>query len=76
MAEFSKQFCESTMTDFSGDFDIYEIAKNIPADHYYPIICEGYGFIAIGKDDENNIVLAMRNTNEGVDWLPYDSVII
>jgi hypothetical protein len=64
------------MTDFSGDFDIHEIAEDIPTDHYYPAICEGYGFVAIGKDEEDNIVFAMRKDDYEVDWLPYEQVIV
>lgn len=73
MAEFSKQYCEQHMPDFPHDFDIEEIAKDLPNDHYTPIICEGFGFIAIGKNDEGQTVLAFREGGEIV-WKKYESL--
>lgn len=75
MAEFSKQYCEFDGRDFSWDFDILEIAKTLEPDHYIPIICEGYGFIAIGKNTSDEIILAFRE-NDNVLWKSYHEVVI
>lgn len=58
MAEFSKQWAEKHDPELNWDFDIEEIAYSLEPDYYTPIICEGYGFIAIGKDKEGEITLA------------------
>ncbi len=56
MAEFSKQYCEAHpdmgLGD-KGDFDILEVWNKLIPGHYLPYICEGYGFIAIGKLEED-----------------------
>jgi hypothetical protein len=80
MAEFSKQYCERHDFDFPHDFDINEIAEELNNGHYTSIICEGYGFIAIGKDDAGKIILAMPTgeyTEEGsdVEWKLLKDVI-
>ena len=59
MAEFSKQYIEKSNFDFKPDFDILELAESIENEHYIPIICEGFGFTAIGKDESGNILVAM-----------------
>lgn len=80
MAEFSKQYCEKNDFDFPHDFDINEIAEGLDKGHYTSIICEGYGFIAIGKDESDKIILAMptgEHSEEGsaVEWKSFDEVI-
>ena len=57
MAEFSKQYIEKQGGNM-WDFDILEIASSLPNEHYTPQICEGYGFIAISKDEYDNLLLS------------------
>lgn len=79
MAEFSKQYCEHTDSEMPWDFDILEIAKDLPNGHYLPIICEGYSFIAIGKDEEGSILLAFPeddNPTPSAIWKPYAEVVV
>jgi len=59
MADFSKQWCDINDPQMPFDFDIEEVANNLEPNYYTPMICEGFGFIAIGKDVNNNIMLAM-----------------
>lgn len=59
MADFSKQWCDKNDPQIPFDFDIEEVANTLEPNHYTPIICEGFGFIAIGKDVNNNVMLAM-----------------
>lgn len=49
MADYSKEYCDNHDKGFPHDFSILEEFESIPEGHYRPIICEGYGFIAIGK---------------------------
>jgi hypothetical protein len=85
MAEFSKQWCDLKDPQMKSEFDINEIADGLEPNHYTPIICEGFGFIAIGKDPNNDILLAMptgaTETDENgqvfdaIVWEPYNDVI-
>jgi hypothetical protein len=54
MAEFSKQYCERY--DWAmlphADFDIDEVLNNMPNASYRAIICEGFGFTGIEKDED------------------------
>ena len=57
MAEFSKQYCEIWDPEFPWDFDIDKIAEELTPGHYYSTICEGFGFTAIAKEEDGNILL-------------------
>lgn len=82
MAEFSKQYCELEDPDFPYDFDIFEVAKDIPPGHCVSMICEGLGFVAIGRDEDEKIILAMpvgydKETGATkVEWKPLTEFII
>jgi hypothetical protein len=87
MAKYSKQWCDlsTQQTKLESEFDINEIANNLEPNHYTSIICEGFGFIAIGKTENNEIVLAMPTGESMTDengqifdnivWEPYNNVI-
>lgn len=76
MAEFSKQYCENHDMGIEGDFDILEIFGNLKINHYISCICEGYGFIAILKDDNNDCLLGIPNYDTDlVDWKKYEEII-
>jgi hypothetical protein len=76
MAEFSKQYCERHLPDIPGDFDILKLTDTLSPDHFIQYICEGYGFIAIGKDESGEILLAFRKEDHEIDWKPYHEVIV
>lgn len=76
MAEFSKQWVlkqdpEATM----WDFDILEEANNLEPEHYIPVICEGYGFIAIAKDEYGGIHLGFKDDQDNVNWVDYNEIV-
>jgi hypothetical protein len=80
MAEFSKQWVELNDPEMGWDFDIDQITSELPKSTMIPYICEGFGFIAIGKDENENIHLAMPTGNysdEGteVEWKTLEEVI-
>jgi hypothetical protein len=82
MAEFSKQWVELNDPEMGWDFDIEAIASEMPnstmTDYY---ICEGFGAVAIGKDENGEIQLAIATGNyndEGhieVEWKALEEVI-
>jgi hypothetical protein len=75
MAEFSKQYCELHEQEMEPDFDILQMANQVQPDHYIPIICEGFGFLAIGKNEEGEIILAFRGKDDIIDWKTYKEVV-
>jgi len=85
MAEFSKQWAEINDPEFGWDFDIEEVSNQLDPNHYVPMICEGFGFIAIGRDENYKVLLAMptgeTETDENgqisdqVVWQAYEDVI-
>jgi len=52
MSEFSKEYCLKHRKEFIGDFSILEEYKKLEKDEYISVICEGYGFIGILKEDD------------------------
>jgi len=77
MAEFSKQWCEINDPEMPHDFDIM-VEYNLLEDEYYiPLICEGFGFIAIGKfDGECMLAIPVDNTPYGtVVWKNYNEIV-
>lgn len=75
MAEFSKQWCDLHDNGMEGDFDIEEIYNGLPENHYEPIICEGFGSVAVG-DKEGECYLAFPiSGSEEVEWRSFRDVI-
>ena len=71
MADFSKQWCEINDPEMPYDFDIIEEASKLKPNYSINHICEGFGFIAIGKTDDQDekCILAMP-----VDDAPFGTV--
>ena len=79
MAEFSKQYCELHDMGFDGDFDVYGEFNKLEVGNYIPMICEGFGFVAIGKfeDDPETTKVYFRDDfdNEGGTWVDFYEVL-
>ncbi len=75
MADFSKQYCELYDPEFPWDFDIEVEAETIPKGYYKPIICEGFGFIAIEVGLDGNIYLIFDAGNNEIDKVQYKAFI-
>jgi len=75
MADFSKQYCEIYNLEFPFDFDIEEMGQSLPNEHYIPIICEGFGFIAIEKGNDGRLYLLFDAGNSGIDKIEYERFI-
>jgi len=77
MAEFSKQWCEINDPEMPHDFDIM-VEYNLLEDEYYiPLICEGFGFTAIGKfDGECMLAIPVEDAPYGtVVWKSYNEIV-
>jgi len=64
MADFSKQWCDLNDPEMPHDFDIEQIANTLKPDYYKSFICEGFGFTAIGKDTNGEIILFFPDHGE------------
>ena len=71
MAEFSKEYCLEKNMGFEGDFSIKEIFENLEKDNHIGIICEGYGFMAIARNKEDQCLLAYRDDDFDIIWDEY-----
>ena len=69
MAEFSRQYCEAFDSELPWDFDILEEFANLEPDSMVNTICEGFGFVAIGKSSNGEMLLAevVRDQPEDMD---------
>lgn len=68
MAEFSKEYCLEKNMEFEGDFSIKEIFEKLEKDDYVGVICEGYGFMAIARNQEDLCLLAYDDGDNGIIW--------
>jgi len=72
MAEFSKQYCEINDPEFPWDFDIEKEAEALEPEYGIHMICEGFGFTMIAKDETGNILLGFPDEELAyVKWIPY-----
>jgi hypothetical protein len=74
MADYSKQWCDINDPEMSHDFDILEEFDKLPKNNYIPIICEGFGFLAIMRNHEDRCLLAFDDDGEII-WEEYDQFI-
>ena len=76
MADFSKEWCKSyDEGGMNGDFSVMDIFKDLKEGYYYPIICEGYGFVAIRKQEGICEVAYTTNMETGsVVWKNFDEI--
>jgi len=68
MAEYSKEYCIERNMGFQGDFSIEEEFNKLEKDNDIGIVCEGYGFIAIARNQENQCLVAYRDADDGIIW--------
>lgn len=73
MADFSKEYCQIWDPKLPYDFSVKEIAKDLHKGNYYPIICEGFGFVAIAKDKNEQILLAFKGEEDRIIWQDFDN---
>jgi len=74
MSAFSKQWIKS-QNGTMWDFDILEEANNLKPEHFIPMICEGYGFTAIAKDEYGCIYLGFDDKEGNVNWVDYNEIV-
>ena len=79
MAEFSKQYCETTDMGFDGDFDVYEEWSKLKPGYAVAYICEGFGFSFIGKRETGDEVMVWVENWEDESkskWVNFDDLVI
>lgn len=79
MADFSKQYCELNDMGFDGDFDVYEEWSKLKPGYSVDYICEGFGFLAIGKKESGDQVLVyMKNWEDDSKskWVDFDEMCL
>lgn len=65
MANFSEEYGFGL-----GNFSIKTVFKKLKPGEYKPIICEGYGFVAIGKNENKELIFGMPTDNiNSVMWV-------
>jgi hypothetical protein len=68
MAEFSKEWVEAYNPEgFQADFDIVEEFDKLEEDTMISQICEGYGFIAIGKAAGKDAPVLLYRFDTGIE---------
>jgi hypothetical protein len=75
MADFSKQWADIYDSEFPWDFDIEVEAESIPKGYYKPMICEGFGFIAIEVSMDGKTYLIFDAGNNEIDKVEYKQFI-
>ena len=75
MADFSRQWADIYDSEFPWDFDIEEIATEIPRGYYKSIICEGFGFVGIGVGMNREIQLLFTDDDDNFDKVNYNHFI-
>ena len=76
MADFSKQWCELNDPKMPWDFDIIEEANKLKPNTHIDIICEGFGFDQIGKDDKGDIIFGFRRNDAYTEWKTYNEIVM
>ena len=81
MAEFSKEWCEIHYSEeITPDFSIQEEFSKLELGYSIPFICEGFGFLAIGKTENGACVLAVdagknEEGEEMIRWASYEEIV-
>jgi hypothetical protein len=80
MADFSKQWTEIYDREMPWDFDIEVEIEKIPLGHYKSMICEGFGFTAISKEQDGTIMLyfpdwEFTGIEDKAHWIDYQVFI-
>jgi len=79
MAEFSKQYCQLNDMGFDGDFDVYEEWSKLKPGYSVAYICEGFGFVAIGKKESGDDIIVYMNdwdNPEKSKWVDFDEMCL
>lgn len=64
MADFSKEYVEKYMQEWSSDFSIIEEFEKIEEGYCTLQICEGYGFIGITRQNNKLQLIFTREGDE------------
>ncbi len=70
MSEYSNQYSWKNL-GFKGDFDIFKDTRKLKPGEYINLCCEGYGFVAILKDENKELKFALPKDNEEIEWVDF-----
>lgn len=74
MSQFSNQYAKKFLNG-EGDFCIFKEARRLKPGYYKKWICEGYGFIAICKEEDKTITVAIPVAGiYDVKWTPLEEL--
>lgn len=74
MADFSKEYCEKYDPDMPWDFSIEKTFNELSENNMIGIICEGYGFIGIGKVHDKCILYFRDWLTMKIDEVPLEQL--
>lgn len=61
--------------DFQPEIDVLKIAESLQPNSYMPVLCEGCGMSAIGKNEKGEVMIAHvveeGHVDDLVEWVPY-----
>ena len=75
MAQFSKQWCEINDPQKPYDFDIYEVFNKLKKEELVIMICEGFGFVAMARDLNDTLLLAVPESEGLFKWVTLDKLV-
>jgi len=74
MSHFSNQYAKKFFAD-EGDFCIFREARRLKPGYYAKFICEGYGFIALCKEEDGTLTAAIPVAGiYDVKWIPLEEL--
>lgn len=73
MPKVSREYCISYAPKFPEYFSIKEIFDSLAEGDYVPKVCEGFRFVAIGREEGVCYVAFPKSTGEH-DWVPFEDV--
>lgn len=72
MAEYSKQYVENYMPEWTWDFDIEEEFDKLQPGEFVSVICEGFGFCGLQKNLDRSRYFLYRDKIGSIVEIPYE----
>ena len=72
MAEYSKQYVENYMPEWTWDFDIEQEFDKLQPGEFVSVICEGFGFCGLQKNLDRSRYFLYRDKVGSIVEIPYE----